>query len=172
MPRTPDLRVNVDRTLASQMGLSQRDVASDLLISLSSSNQTAPNFWLNPENGVNYSIFVQTPQYQMDSINALENTPVVPTALAGPRRTNTQLLGNLATIDRGVSPTNVTHYNIQPTLRRAAGRPGTDLGSVAKARSARSSTKFRPQLPRGSIIGVARAGRRACTRRSPGWPTG
>src|SRR4029079_12089828 len=81
VPRTPDIRVNVDRVLANQVGVSQRDVASDLLISLSSSNQTAPNFWLNPSNAVNYSIFVQTPQYRMDMINALENTPVVPADL-------------------------------------------------------------------------------------------
>src|SRR5262249_45008109 len=65
VPKTPDLHVDVDRTLASQLGVTQRDVASDVLISLSSSNQTAPNFWLNPQSGINYSIYVQTPQYFM-----------------------------------------------------------------------------------------------------------
>src|SRR4030095_6074028 len=96
VPQTPDIRVNVDRTLSNQIGLSQRDVASDLLISLSSSNQTAPNFWLNPDNGVSYSIFVQTPQYRIDTINALENTPVVPGSETA-SLDDTQLLGNLAT---------------------------------------------------------------------------
>src|SRR6185503_5403194 len=101
VPTTPDIRVNVDRVLASQVGVTQREVASDLLISLSSSNQTAPNFWLNPTNGVNYSIFVQTPQYRMDTMNALENTPVVPTDSVATVE-NTQLLGNLAQTSRGV----------------------------------------------------------------------
>ncbi len=71
VPRAPDIRVNVDRTLASMVGVQQKDVAGDLLVSLSSSNQTAPNYWVNPENGVNYSIFVQTPQYLMDTMNEL-----------------------------------------------------------------------------------------------------
>src|SRR5207248_4503616 len=78
VPNAPDVRVNVDRTLANQMGLTQRDVANDLLVSLSSSGQTAPNFWLNPLNAINYSILVQTPQYRVTSMNELENTPVLP----------------------------------------------------------------------------------------------
>ena len=82
------LRVNVDRTLADQIGLTQKDVASDLLVSLSRSGQTAPNFWVNPKNGVNYSILVQTPQYQMDPASTqLENTPIVPGGREHRRRT-------------------------------------------------------------------------------------
>src|SRR5437879_6211831 len=96
VPQTPDIRVNVDRVLANEIGVTQRDVASDLLISLSSNNQTAPIFWLNPVNAINYSIFVQTPQYRMDTMNALEDTPVVPTGSVA-TVDNTQLLGNLAT---------------------------------------------------------------------------
>ncbi len=129
VPRTPDVRVNVDRTLASQLGVTQREVASDLLISLSSSNQTAPNYWLNPQNGVNYSIFVQTPQHRIDSIDDLKKTPIVPSvASAGD---NTQLLGNLASTTRGVSPTNVTHYNILPTFDVLLSVENTDLGTAA-----------------------------------------
>lgn len=155
VPRTPDIRVNVDRTMASQMGLSQREVASSLLISLSSSNQTAPNFWLNPINGVNYSIFVQTPQYRIDSINDLENTPVVsanaPTAAYDPD--DTQLLGNLATIGRSVSPTNATHSNINPSFDVLLGVQRTDLGSVSKAVQ-KVVDRFQDQLPRGSQLTI------------------
>jgi multidrug efflux pump subunit AcrB len=152
VPRTPDIRVNVDRVLANQVGVSQRDVASDLLISLSSSNQTAPNFWLNPTNAVNYSIFVQTPQYRMDTINALENTPVVPADLPA-TIDNTQLLGNLAQTARGTSPTNATHYNISPTFDVLLGVQGVDLGSAAR-RVREVVKKYEPQLPRGSKITV------------------
>jgi multidrug efflux pump subunit AcrB len=150
VPRTPDIQVDVDRSMANQLGVNQRDVASDLLISLSSSNQTAPNFWLNPRNGVNYSIFVQTPQYRVSTINALENTPVI----AAGRSLQTdrgQLLGNLATIGRGTTPTNATHYDISATYDVLLGVAGTDLGSVADGVRDVVS-KFRQKLPRGSTI--------------------
>ncbi len=130
VPKTPDIQINVDRTLASQLGVTQRDVASDLLVSLSSSNQVAPNFWLNPQNGINYSIYVQTPQYHMDTLNDLENTPIVPTS--GPVNSDTlQLLSNLATISRGYTPTNITHYNPSPVYDVLLGAQGRDLGAVA-----------------------------------------
>src|SRR5206468_1086043 len=103
-----------DRTLASLVGVQQKDVASDLLISLSSSNQTAPNFWLDPAANVERSVYVQTPQYRLDTMNDLQNTPIVPTSTAGTPG-NTQLLANLAQTARGASPTNVTHYDITPT---------------------------------------------------------
>ncbi len=150
VPNTPDIRVNVDRTLASQVGVTQKDVASDLLVSLSSNNQAAPNFWNNPSNGVNYSIFVQTPQYRMHSLNDLNNTPVVPTGLE-PTPDNTQLLANLATTGRGTSPTNVTHYNIRPTMDVLLGVQGIDLGRASDAVN-RVVEKYRKQLPRGSDI--------------------
>ena len=150
VPRTPDIRVNVDRTLANQVGVRQQDVASDLLISLSSSNQVAPNFWLSPLNGVNYSVNVQTPQYNMDSINDLENTAVVPTATAS-TAANTQILSNLAATDRGVSATNITHYNTLPTFDVLLGVQGTDLGSASEAVQ-RIVDKYKGQLKRGSTI--------------------
>ena len=148
--RTPDIRVNVDRVLAGQMGLTQKDVASDLLISLSSSLQTAPNFWLNPQNNANYSILVQTPQYKMGSINELANTPILAAGQSLPPD-GAQLLGNLATIGRGLTSTNTTHYNIAPTFDVLLGVQGTDLGSVSDG-VRRLVNKYEKLLPRGSYI--------------------
>ncbi len=148
---TPDLRVNVDRTLASQLGVTQRDVASDLLISLSSSNQVAPNFWLNPQTGINYSIYVQTPQYHLNTINDLDNTPIVPSSAA--TVDNTQLLSNLATTSRGFSATNITHFNPKPTFDVLLAVQGKDLGSVADSIQ-NVLGKYQKELPRGSSIAV------------------
>ena len=72
----PELRFNVDRTRAEQLGLTQQDVANSLLVSLSSSMQIAPNYWINPQNGVDYPVAVQTPEYRMDSTSELLDTPV------------------------------------------------------------------------------------------------
>ena len=149
VPRTPDLRINVDRTLANQIGTSQRNVASDLLISLSSSLQTAPNFWLNPQSGVNYSILVQTPQYQMDTIEDLQKTPII--ASGTTNENQTQLLGNLASFGRGASATNITHYNILPTFDILLGIQGSDLGSVSSA-VRKIVDSYTGELPRGSTI--------------------
>ncbi len=149
VPNTPDIRVNVDRTLASMVGVSQRDVASDLLVSLSSSNQTAPNYWVSPE-GISYNVYVQTPQYAINTINDLENTPIVPTSGTS-NAGNTQLLVNLASTAHGTSATNVTHYNIRPTFDVQMGVQGTDLGSAGKELQS-VIDKYEKQLPRGSQI--------------------
>ncbi|MEA2697823.1 MAG: hypothetical protein QOI66_2094, partial [Myxococcales bacterium] len=145
----PELRVTVDRTLAQQVGLTQRDVAGDMLISLSSSNQTAPNFWLDGRAGVEYPIAVQTPQYRIDSIPALERTPVMPT---GPNAAP-QLLGNMATVARGFGALNPTHYDVMPTLDVLANVDGADLGSVGGAvqRAVADETQ---KLPHGSTLVV------------------
>ena len=124
--RTPDLEVKVDRIRAGELGMTQHDVASDLLISLSSSGQTSPNFWLDPKKGVQYSVAVMTPQYKVDSMEALKNTPIVTPGK------ESQLLGNLATVERGFSPTNVTHDNIRSTFDVQINVQGSDLGSVSK----------------------------------------
>jgi multidrug efflux pump subunit AcrB len=150
--QTPDIRVKVDRTLAGEAGVKETDVASDLLISLSSSNQVAPNYWLNPSNGVNESIYVQTPQYRMDTINDLENTPIVPTSLT-PTPQNTQLLSNLATTSRLVSPTNITHYDIKTTRDILMAVQGTDLKTAAEGIS-KVVEKYKAKLPSGSFITV------------------
>jgi multidrug efflux pump subunit AcrB len=122
----PDLRVNVDRTRAEQIGLTQNTVASTMLTSLSSSGQASPNFWVNFKTGVNYQVAVQTPQYKMDSLNALLNTPVTAPGLAQP-----QLLGNLASIERNESPVIVNHYNVQPVFDVLASAQDRDLGGIA-----------------------------------------
>ena len=122
----PELRVNVDRTRAEQIGLTQQNVASTMLISLSSSGQAAPNYWLNYQNGVNYSVAVQTPQYNMDSLQQLKNTPIASSGNA-----SLQLLSNLAAIERRESPVIVNHYNVQPVFDILASVQDRDLGGVA-----------------------------------------
>jgi multidrug efflux pump subunit AcrB len=157
----PELRINVDRTKAGQLGLTQRDVASSLLISLSGSGQLAPNQWLNWGNGVNYQVLVQTPQYKIDSVDALMRTPIsaatnvvasntpgssppgnasvgaAPNQASaaygnpGSLPSQTQLLSNLATIDHGVATEIVNHYNVQPVFDVYANVDRRDLGGVA-----------------------------------------
>jgi CzcA family heavy metal efflux pump len=144
----PELRVAVDRTKASELGLTQANVASDVLVSLSGSGQAAPNFWLNPQNGVNYSVIVQTPQYKLESIEKLENTPVAP-----PGAGNYQLLSNLATVGRSTGAVVVNHYNVQPTYNVYASNQGRDLAGVA-ADIDRVIESLRPTLPRGTTIAV------------------
>ena len=152
VPKTPTLAVNVDRTLASEVGVKQSDVASDLLVSLSSNNQTAPNYWLDTKSGVNYPILVQTPQYNMDTVNQLDNTPLVPTSVT-PTVENTQILGNIAQVTRTYTPTNITHYNISPSYDVLMSVQGTDLGTAAKEVQ-RIVDQYTPKLPRGSLIHV------------------
>jgi multidrug efflux pump subunit AcrB len=145
---TPDIRVDVDRTLAGQMGLSQRDVANDLLISLASNGQTYPNFWTDQRTGVNYHVMVQTPQYRIDSMDALNASPV---ASSGGRNKNMQLLGNLATVRRGYSPANLTHYDIRNTFDIQLGIRGTDLETVARGVQ-KVIDEYTPKLPKGSFF--------------------
>ena len=151
VPQTPDIRVNVDRTLASEAGVTQQAVAGDLLVSLSSSNQTAPNYWLS-SNGVNYSIYVQTPQYRVDTVNQLDNTPITPTNVPA-TPANTQLLGNLATTTREVSPTNITHYDIKNTRDVLMNVSGVDLGTAAAEVNA-IVARYAKNKPLGSTIVV------------------
>ena len=143
---SPALRLSVDRTRAQQVGLQQRDVAQNLLVSLSGSFQTAPTFWLNPGNGVSYSVAVQTPEYKVDSLQALMNTPVNAPGAPAP-----QVLANLATVTPAVTPALVSHYNIQPVVDVYASVQGRDLGGVAKD-TRRIVEEFSHKLPRGSQI--------------------
>jgi multidrug efflux pump subunit AcrB len=144
----PELFVNVDRTQAQQLGLAQRDVAGDVLVSLSSSFQTAPNFWLNPQNGVSYQVQVMTPQYHIHSMDTLQSTPI---------RSNTgqmpQLLSNLSTVQRTQSPGVVSHYDIQPTLDVLASVQDRDLAGVGNDVN-RILEEIKPRLPRGTSIDV------------------
>ena len=124
----PTMQINVDRSRASQVGLTQQDVAQSTLISLTGTGQTAPNEWLNPINGVNYQVVVQTPIYRVDSLEALARTPV--TSAHGD---TSQMLGNLADFRRDASPIIVDHYNIQPVFDIYADVDQRDLGGVASA---------------------------------------
>jgi multidrug efflux pump subunit AcrB len=142
----PELRVNLDRTRAEHLGLTPQSVANDLMISLSSSSQTAPNFWLNPANGVRYPVYVQTPQYKIDSIAALKSTPVT----SGPQQ-SPQLLSNLATVGRGAAVAVVNHYNVQPTFDVYANVQNRDLGSVAGEVN-KILADIRPKLSRGMSV--------------------
>src|SRR5260370_24554349 len=123
----PTVKVNVDRIKADGSGLTQRDVASSLLISLSSSGQVAPNQWLNPQNGVNYNVAVQTPQYAVPTFDSMQRTPL--TALTGGR--TTQLLDNLASLQRTTSAEIESHYDVQPVMDVYASPDRRDLGSFA-----------------------------------------
>jgi multidrug efflux pump subunit AcrB len=143
----PRLDFAVDRVRTQQVGLSERDVASNVLVSLSSSFQTAPNFWLSP-NGVSYPIAVQTPQYKVDSIDALRSIPV-----NSPVDSHPQLLENLASMDRRQEPAVVSHYNVQRVVDIYAGVQGRDLGGVA-ADIAKITTAAQKQLPKGSSMVV------------------
>jgi multidrug efflux pump subunit AcrB len=144
----PELFVNVDRTQAQQLGLAQRDVASDLLVSLSSSFQSAPNFWLNPKNGVSYGVQVMTPQYRIDSMDTLQSTPISSNTGQVP-----QLLSNLATIKRTQSAGVVSHYDIQPTLDVLASVQDRDLAGLGNDVN-KILAEINPKLPRGSSITV------------------
>ena len=142
----PELRFDVDRVRAQQMGVSQRDVAGDLLVSLSSSGQIAPNFWVNPVNGVQYNVNVMTPQYKMNTVDALNNTPI-----STPHDAPTQLFGNLSTESRGVAPAVVNHYNVAPVYDVFAGTDRRDLGGVAHDVD-QIIVNARKNLPRGTTI--------------------
>jgi multidrug efflux pump subunit AcrB len=142
----PDLQVNVDRAKADLLGLTQRDVANSLLVSLSSSGQTAPNFWLDPVNGVSYQITAQTPQFKIDSLEDITRTPITP-----PGGGTTSLLANIAEVKRATSMAVVNHYNIQPVFNVYANVENTDLGSVQK-RVNRILDEMRPKLPKGVTL--------------------
>jgi multidrug efflux pump subunit AcrB len=121
----PSFDVNVDRTRAQYVGITERDVTNSMVVNLAGSSQVQPTFWLNPENGVNYSIVMQTPQYQVDTLNALRNLPI--TAQGVPMQT----LGGIAEIKRSVTPAVFSEYNIQPMVQVYATPQGRDLGAVA-----------------------------------------
>ncbi len=145
----PELRFNVDRTRAGQLGLTQQDVANSLLVSLSSSNQISPNYWINPANSVDYPVAVQTPQYMVDSTEALLNTPLRATA----RLNAPQLLTNVARLERGITPSVVSHYNVQPMFDVYANVQDRDLGSVARD-AQKVLDSMEKKLPGGSFIEV------------------
>jgi multidrug efflux pump subunit AcrB len=144
----PELRINVDRTRAGQMGLTQREIANSVLVSLSSSGQVSPNYWLHPQTGVSYLIAVQTPEYRVTSMDEIRNTPLVSSRPGPP-----QLLSNLASAERTTSPMAITHHNVQPVLDVYASVQDRDLGGVA-GEVDKIVDEVRGKLPRGSLIQV------------------
>jgi CzcA family heavy metal efflux pump len=144
----PQINVDVDRTLAGEVGLTQRDVANSLLVTLSGSGQVKPNFWLNTENGVSYPIIAQMPQYRIDSVSALSNVPVTSNDTQG-----LQYLGGLAHITPGPSPGVVSHYNVQPAIDIYGAIQGRDLGAVAQD-VGRILHDTKHSVPRGSYVAL------------------
>jgi len=147
MMSLPTIFLDMDRTRINQVGLTAQNVAQSVLISLSGSFQTAPNFWLNPQNGVTYSVAVQSPQYRMTSLDDLMNTPVT-NGSARP-----QVLGNLAQLTPTARPAVVNHYNVQPVIDVYASTQGRDLGAVASD-IMKALKPFEDHLPRGTQIMV------------------
>ena len=141
----PRFHYEADRTKTSQVGLTQKDVANNLLISLSGSSQTTPTFWLDPKTGVSYNIATQTPQYRVDSLQDLQNVPVT-NGVARP-----QILAGLGTFTRGAEMAVVSHYNIQPVIDIYGSVEGRDLGGVAGDIS-KILDEARKNLPPGSQI--------------------
>ncbi len=142
----PELRVEVDRSRAIALGLSQRDVANNLLITLAGSFQTAPSFWLNRKNGVSYQVVTQAPEYRVAALQDLQNLPVG-TSDDG----DTQILGGVARITRGVGMGVVSHYNVQNTVDIFGAVQDRDLGGVT-AEVERVIEEMKPELPRGSRV--------------------
>jgi multidrug efflux pump subunit AcrB len=126
-PANPTLNVDVDRTRAQFVGLTERDVTNSLVVNLAGSGQVAPTYWLNPDNGVSYPIVMQTPQYQLDSLSALQTVPI--SAAGG---ATLPILGGLAKITRTTSNAVVSQYNIVPIVQIYATPQGRDLGAVAQ----------------------------------------
>jgi len=159
-----NIRLNVDRILASEVGLTQQDIAASVLVSLSSSMQVTPNYWVNPANRINYRVAVQTRPDRIDSLDALLNTPIIngqnqparasSSAMATSSPTAApQLLGNLVDVCRSEAPANINHYNVQPVYNVFANVQGRDLAAVA-ADVRRSIDAVRPDLPPGSTIAM------------------
>ncbi|MGD0681777.1 MAG: efflux RND transporter permease subunit [Terracidiphilus sp.] len=156
----PNMTVDVDRTRAQSIGLTQKDVATSLLVALSGSFQTTPSFYLDPRNGVTYNVAIQAPEYRTDSLAQLNSLPITGSIPAqksdGAASTaapgaplSTQVLGNLASITPGAELGTVSHYNVQPVIDIYANVDGTDLGSVTR-KIETIIDKHRAELPRGS----------------------
>ncbi|MCJ2080478.1 efflux RND transporter permease subunit [Methylobacterium sp. J-090] len=128
---TPQFFVDVDRKLASELGLTQQQIAQGLNVSLSGSFQVTPNFWTDPKTGIPYQLWVQTPEFRNDSLNALENTPLL--VQGGPEAPGVlTLLSSVSTMRREGSQTVINHVNTQPTFNIYAAVQDSDLGSVAR----------------------------------------
>jgi multidrug efflux pump subunit AcrB len=145
-PNNPTFNIDVDRTRAQYVGLSERDVTNSLVVNLAGSAQISPTYYLNPDNGVSYSIVMQTPQYQIDSLSALETLPITAGTTAAP-----PILGGIAKISRSTSSAVVSQYDIQPMVQIYATPQGRDLGAVAaEVQTAIADTA--KEVPKGSSV--------------------
>lgn len=142
----PNIHLDVDRSRAAEFGLTQLDISNSLFVSLSSSAQVQPNFWLDPRMGITYGVAAQTPQYRVDSMALLANTPVAVRSGGQP-----QLLSNLASMSHTVQPVVANHRNVQPVFDVFANVQNSDLGSVA-GKIEGIAQEFRKQLSPGSEI--------------------
>src|SRR5712672_2286671 len=142
----PQFNVDVDRTKAQLVGLTEQTVASNMLVSLSGSFQTSPSFWVDPKGGTQYQVVAQTPQYRLQNLNDLGNTP-----LSGGISGSSQILSNLASVHRSVAPAVVTHYNATPAIDIYGSVQGTDLGYVS-AQINKIIAESEKDLPRGSHV--------------------
>jgi multidrug efflux pump subunit AcrB len=144
--KSPVFEVNLDRTQAQDMGITARDVTNNMVVNLAGSSQVSPTFWLNPANGISYPVVMQTPQYNLDSLNDLANVPISP-ANANAQ----QVLGSVASFNRTAKNALVSQYDIQPMVQIHAATQGRDLGSVAKEIQ-RVILETQAQLPKGSKV--------------------
>jgi len=148
-PNNPGFNVDVDRTRAQYVGLTARDVTNSLVVNLAGSSQVAPTFFLNPDNGVSYNIVMQTPQYQIDSLNKLETLPIsAANGTAAPR-----LLGGIADISRSTSSAVVSEYDIRPMVQIYATTQGRDLGAV-ESDIRKLIAETAKDVPRGSSVAL------------------
>jgi multidrug efflux pump subunit AcrB len=145
----PYLHMNIERTKAQQLGFSAHDIAQNLLVSLSGSFQTSPTYWLDPKNGVSYSIATQTPQYRTDSLQDLVNTPITGTNPSSPP----SLMASLVSTQRGAGMAVVSHYDVAPVIDIFGAADGRDLGGIASDINKIIASE-RGKLPRGSHVVV------------------
>jgi multidrug efflux pump subunit AcrB len=144
----PEIHFAVDRTKASQMGLTERDVANSVLVSLFGNSSVQPNYWLNSQNGIQYQVSIRTPEYPMDSLSALEAIPV---SAGRPGKNDAQILANVASFKRAEGSPIYSHYNVMPVIDVFGGVDGRDLGGVLKD-IAPIVERARKELPKGSFI--------------------
>jgi len=142
----PKLHIDVDQTRAGELGLTQRDVADSVLVSLSGSGQVQPNYWVDPNMGISYLVETRTPTYKLDSVDAINGLPLTSQQMPG-----VQLLSNLASVERGVTAEVANHTNVQPTFDVYANVEGRDLGSVATEIN-RVLEEYRAKLAPGNTL--------------------
>lgn len=145
----PQIMFDVDRTRANEMGLSQRDVSNSFLVTLSSSFQTAPNFWLNNQNGVNYNLAAQAPQYKIATLDDMRVTPL--TSATTDKKKQPPLLTNVSTFTRQATPSVVNHFNAQPVFDIYAACQDRDLGGVS-GDIQKIMDRYQAELPRASML--------------------